>query len=142
MARWGSSDFRELRDLNKRIRAAASKEQADLFYKTILNQMMNSLLKDVKDRTPVDTGHLKRNWFITRAQTVGKQGYAAEIYNNVEYAPWVENGHRIMRNGAQVGFVEGKYMLQDSVLDLEKAAPAYTKQKSEVFLRQVMGSKW
>ena len=32
MASWGSCDFHELRDLNERIKAAASEQEMDAFY--------------------------------------------------------------------------------------------------------------
>ena len=85
MASWGSCDFHELRDLNERIKAAASEPEMDAFYTGLLDEMMNGLLADVKELTPVDRGHLRRNWFITKAKCSGKH-YRAEIYNNIEYA--------------------------------------------------------
>ena len=93
MAAWGSCDFHELRDLNERIKAAASEQEMDAFYTGLLDEMMNGLVDDVKYRTPVDSGHLRRNWFISKAKRSGKH-YRAEIYNNIEDAPYVENGHR------------------------------------------------
>ena len=98
MASWGSCDFHELRDLNERIKAAASEQEMDAFYTGLLDEMMNGLLKNVKKVTPYKTEHLKRNWFITHARRSGKH-YRAEIYNNVFYAPYVENGHRIVHKG-------------------------------------------
>lgn len=54
MASWGSCDFHELRDLNERIKAAASEQEMDAFYTGLLDEMMNGLLTDVKELTPVD----------------------------------------------------------------------------------------
>ena len=48
MASWGSCDFHELRDLNERIKAAASEQEMDAFYTGLLDEMMNGLLTDVK----------------------------------------------------------------------------------------------
>ena len=78
MASWGSCDFHELRDLNERIKAAASEPEMDAFYTGLLDEMMNGLLTDVKELTPVDRGHLRRNWFITKAKRSGKV-YHADI---------------------------------------------------------------
>ena len=72
MAAWGSCDFHELRDLNERIKAAASEPEMDAFYTGLLDEMMNGLQTDVKELTPVDRGHLRRNWFITKAKRSGK----------------------------------------------------------------------
>lgn len=148
MASWGSCDFHELRDLNERIKAAASEQEMDAFYTGLLDEMMNGLLKNVKRRTPYKDEHLKRNWFITHARRSGKH-YRAEIYNNIEYAPWVENGHRqeigryVPAIGKRLvrGFVEGKHMLRDGLFDLQRAAPNYIKTKSEEFLSRMMEGK-
>lgn len=140
MAAWGSCDFHELRDLNERIKAAASEQEMDAFYTGLLDEMMNGLLEDVKYRTPVDTGHLRRNWFTSRARRSGKH-YRAEISNNIFYAPYVENGHRIVRKGVTHGFVEGKHMLRDSLFDFQKKAPDFIKTRSEEFLSRMMEGK-
>ena len=140
MASWGSCDFHELRDLNERIKAAASEPEMDAFYTGLLDEMMNGLLKNVKKVTPYKTEHLKRNWFITHARRSGKH-YRAEIYNNVFYAQEVGRyvpaiGKRLVR-----GFVEGKHMLRDSLFDLQRAAPDFIKTKSEEFLSRMMEGK-
>ena len=151
MASWGSCDFHELRDLNERIKAAASEQEMDAFYTGLLDEMMNGLLTDVKELTPVDRGHLRRNWFITRAKRSGKV-YHADIYNNIEYAPkFVENGHLGRRSDGDAvpaigkrlvnGFVEGKHMLRQGLFDLQKEAPDFIKTKSEEFLSRMMEGK-
>ena len=146
MASWGSCDFHELRDLNERIKAAASEQEMDKFYTELLDEMMKGLLKNVIHQTPPGpSGHLHRNWFVTKAKRSGKH-YRAEIYNNIEYAPYVENGHRqeVGRYVPAIGkrlvrsFVEGKHMLRDSLFDLQKAAPDFIKTKSEEFLSRMM----
>lgn len=148
MASWGSCDFHELRDLSERIKAAASEHEMDAFYTGLLDEMMNGLVDDVKYRTPVDSGHLRRNWFITKAKRSGKV-YHADIYNNIEYAPYVENGHRqevgryVPAIGKRLvnGFVEGRHMLRNGMFDLQKAAPDIIKTKSEEFLSRMMEGK-
>ena len=75
--------------------------------------------------------------------------YHADIYNNIEYAPYVENGHRqeVGRYVPAIGkrlvrsFVEGKHMLRDSLFDLQRAAPDFIKTKSEEFLSRMMEGK-
>lgn len=137
MAAWGSTDFHDMRDLYERIKAAASESEMDAFYTGLLDTMMTGLAGDVKNRTPVDTGHLRRNWFTTKAKRSGKH-YRAEIYNNIEYAPWVENGHRKIIRGKFHGWQEGKFMLRNGLFDLQRAAPDFIKRKSEEFLDRMM----
>lgn len=147
MASWGKCDFRELKELNERIKKAASPQQMDQFYTDLLDDMVNGLQKAVIQRTPPGpTKLLKRSWFRTKAVCSGKV-YRAKIYNNVEYAPWVENGHRQQpgRYVKAIGkrlvkpWVEGKFMLRDSLFDYQKQAPEHIKTKSKQFLREMMG---
>ncbi len=140
MANWGSCDFRELKELNERIQRAASQQQMDKFYIDLQDDMMNALERAVKHRTPRYTGHLRRSWQRTKSVRKGKN-YEATIYNNVEYAPWVENGHRtrLNRKTGERRWVKGRYMLRRSVLEYQRKAPAHIKIKSEEFLRKMMG---
>ena len=65
-------------------------------------------------------GHLRRNWFFTKV-TKTKKGVKTVLYNNVEYAIPVNNGHRVKaKDGRTVGFVKGKHMLEKAVIAAEK----------------------
>ena len=52
-------------------------------------------------------------------------GYQTTVFNQVEYAPYVEYGHRIVKNGKTVGFVLGRYILTKSRNEVEKIANDY-----------------
>ena len=79
-----------------------------------LNNISQKLVAKVKLKTPVGKvkgGTLRRSW------RVKKDGDLARIvYNNVEYGPHVEYGHRT-RGGKS--FVDGRYMLTKSVKEIE-----------------------
>ena len=141
MARRGNCDFSEFRAMADRFRAAADTRASERFTREVLQELGNMLLRSTKRRTPVDTGHLQRNWFISSVRQRGDM-FEIEIYNNTEYAPWVENGHRIVRNGETVGWREGIFMLRLSVLEIERLAPEVIGKRSDKFLKQLMeGSK-
>lgn len=61
--------------------------------------------------TPVDTGNLHRGWSLSSGGLM-----AITISNNVEYATYVENGHRTRGGG---GWVPGVFMLRDSIKAVE-----------------------
>ncbi len=111
--------------------------------KKVLNKAMMEGLRVVKVNTPVGNypsevhfttkdgkevrfnvpklvgGHLRRNWFITVTDT--GNGVEAELFNNVEYAPYVNYGHRVRnRAGATVGFVKGKFMLEKAMAAVDR----------------------
>lgn len=124
-----------------RFRSAADTHASERFIREVLQELGNMLLRSTRRRTPVDTGHLRRNWFISSVRQRGDV-FEIEIYNNTEYAPWVENGHRIVRNGNTVGWCDGVFMLRLSVIEIERLAPEVIGRRADEFLRRLMeGSK-
>jgi len=91
------------------------------------------LLAVVKPITPKDTGHLQNSW---RCGTVERDGDVVKITvsNPVEYASYQEHGHRIMRNGKQIGIYEGKHFLDISVQEINEIAPEVLEDKIRAFL--------
>ena len=61
------------------------------------------LLRNVKQRTPVDTGQLRRSWELEKGDLYIK------LFNRTEYGLHVEYGHRT-RGGRS--YIEGVYMLK------------------------------
>lgn len=61
--------------------------------------------------------------------------YTIEVVNPVEYARYVESGHRTVNHR---NWVEGKFMMRESVEDLQKIAPQVLEDKIERFLRECM----
>lgn len=76
-----------------------------VIYKDMMARDIGQKFVDsAKRNTPVDTGHLRRNWNIKNI-TAKKLGRQYVIYNPVEYAEYVDKGHRTV--GTPSGFVEG-----------------------------------
>lgn len=78
-------------------------------------------------------GTLRRNWDVT---ALIRQGYSykIEVFNDTEYAIYVEYGHR-KRNGK--GWVNGKLMLTTSEKEIQDLAPKLVQRKLEAKLREV-----
>ncbi|MBZ5952910.1 HK97 gp10 family phage protein [Leuconostoc gelidum subsp. gasicomitatum] len=83
-----------------------------------LTKTAGVVIRKVKQKTPVDQGTLRRNW-----QASGAKRHAGvfliDIFNNIEYAPFIENGHRIVRGGRTVGYQSGIFMLRDSLREID-----------------------
>lgn len=75
----------------------------------------------VKERTPVQTGHLRREWHIGQIIKRGNE-YYVEVSNNVEYVEPVEYGHR--KRGGK-GLVKGAHMMELSLQEVQKGLPGY-----------------
>lgn len=98
-----------------------------------LDRTSNKLLRKVKLLTPVGKvrgGTLRRSWKNNKSGT-----YERIISNTVEYGPHVENGHRIVRNGSVVGYVEGRYMLKRSVEEIASGLDA----ELEITMDNILG---
>lgn len=80
-----------------------------------LQRAGNKSLGTVKKATPVDGGTLRRGWSIEKVQQ-NSNGASLMLINNIEYAPFVEYGHRT-RPGktSKQKWVEGTFMLTNSI---------------------------
>ncbi len=89
-------------------------------FKRMVLQVAQEVLIETKEKTPQDTSRLLDGWKLGRIKKIGNE-YVIEIYNNVEYAEFVEEGHRL-RNGA---FKDGVHMLELSLEEVNDRLPAH-----------------
>ena len=138
-------------------------EQIEKFFRAAAKELAARLLRKVIKRTPVGQyddgrvgGTLRRGWTAQSYEeaaagsgatdtdvlqyvndlTVEKKGnaYIIEIINPVEYASYVEYGHRT-RN--LKGFVKGRYMLTISEQEIERDAEGIIMQKFRDMMPEV-----
>lgn len=139
MARWGRCSFSQFQQFAKRFEKL-SESEIDNLCVDCARELAARLLALVIPATPVGKyprgsgnkgGTLRRGWGAKSAKSgreyaqslhVTKAGnaYTVEIINPVEYASYVEFGHRTV-NG---GWVPGQYMLTISEEKLKKIAPS------------------
>lgn len=124
----GSFDVSGLERLRDRI----GRINHDEFIKQQAMQLALRLIALTKDKTPVDTGNLRRNWAMGSVEKLENE-YVVTVLNNVDYASLVEYGHR---NRNHTGWVRGRYMLTMSENELKEQAPAILARKIEEFLRE------
>ena len=144
MASWGRADFEAFRDMQQKLQRLQNIDM-ESFCTECSKEIAARLLSLVIPRTPVGQypagsgktgGTLRRGWTAVADISVTKQGdnYIVIISNPVEYAPYVEFGHRT-RNG---GYVEPQYMLTISEEKLKNAIPALLERKIKRKLQEVM----
>lgn len=102
---------------------------AEELLKICAQEIAEKLAEAAKGRTPVDTGKLVGGYII-EVSTSG-EFVSAELKNNVEYASFVELGHRTL---SHTGWVPGKFMLTLAALDIEAMAPGILEGKIIDFL--------
>lgn len=135
MSNWGSFDFSSFEKWSKQIDKAIADDAARKLTEQVLLELANRVLRRTKQKTPVDTGTLRDNWFVGEVVRHGDY-LEVEIYNPIEYAEFVEYGHRIP-NGK---FVSGQYMLTLSIKEVEALAPALIGRRSDEFMRRLLGN--
>lgn len=109
-------------------------EEFESFLKDFLIEMAERVVSKTKPRTPVDTGALRNSWELGDLITDGKN-IGIEIKNNQEYATEIEYGHRIVRNGIEVGWYEGRFMLRTSIDEIRRQMPLRYQQKFELWYK-------
>lgn len=143
MGRWGRADFRQLQQLERQIERL-ERADFDKFCREAARELAARLHSNVVKRTPVgdysgdsyicQTGQSHKGRYVPgkvggtlrRGWTIGEvvkdsAYYQIEIINPVEYAPYVEYGHRTA-NGKS--WVPGHFMLTISAQEVENLMPA------------------
>lgn len=114
-------DARELDAFRKSIgRAAAS---FDDFLRSFMTEQAERVITETMRRTPVKTGTLQKGWRLGEVRVSGEV-VEAEIVNPIEYASFIEYGHRIVRGGKEVGWYDGRFMCKISMDLVRKMMPA------------------
>lgn len=116
-----SIDFKELNAYASAV--TVFKNDFNSFLKKFLIEMAERVIARTKPRTPVDTGALRSAWQLGDIHGEGKN-ISVEILNGMEYATDVEYGHRVVRNGVEIGWAEGRYMLKISIDEIKRQMPA------------------
>ena len=145
MARTGTINFRDFERIQRNLEKL-NQEQVDLFIDACAKELAARLLAKVIKRTPVGDypnssgkkgGTLRRGWTggknssavaYADSLTIHHFGdaYVIEIVNPVEYASYVEFGHRTANHK---GWVNGRFMLTISEQEIQQAAPAIIEKK-------------
>lgn len=150
MGKYGSCNFDGLKDLKRKLEIL-EKQKAEEFMEACAKELAARLLAKVIKRTPVGQypsdsgkvgGTLRRGWTagknqnaISYAQSLQIQHvgdvYKIVITNPVDYASYVEFGHRTRNHK---GWVEGKFMLTISEQEIQTIAPRVLENKIKKLL--------
>lgn len=136
----GKIDMREFRKFVKDMEKLSETGLHD-FCIQMAKELAAELYKKVIDRTPVQTGHLKRCWDVSPIRSEG-DNWIVEVSNNVLYARYVEYGHRqkpAIRKRLVRAWSPGKFMLTISTNEVREGAVPKIERELENYLRGVMG---
>lgn len=163
MAKWGKTDYKQLKRVQEKLQRLAETD-FDRVCRELSQELAQRLLAKTIRRTPVgikpgyataetlDTywsgyvgGRLRRGWTVGDVIKNGST-YEVEIINPVEYASYVEYGHR-QRPGRYVpqigktlkrGWVPGRFMLTISERELEVDGPKIIEKRVMEALKEAL----
>ena len=138
------ADYKQLAEFTKKIERLNS-EQKEEFLESCCKELAARLLAKVIKRTPSDSGTLRRGWTGGKSQNasayanslnITKVGsnYKIDITNPIEYASYIEYGHRTANHE---GWVPGKFMLTISEAELNSMSDAILQKKLNKFMKDV-----
>lgn len=157
-------DKKALEKLQKQLEELEEGKAKDKFFEDCAKDLAARLLSLVKPKTPVGVyddpsrkgGTLRRGWTggkkmdaeaFAKSLEIEKSGktYTITVENNVEYAPYVEYGHRqtpgryvpAIGKRLKEGYVPGKHMLETSEQELKALSPKILQDRLENFLKGV-----
>lgn len=125
----------------KKYRMALGNAAVEAHTKAALSEAVALALRKVKERTPVRSGTLRREWKVTDITKEG-DNWVVTLYNDTEYAPYVEYGHRtrLNRKTGERHWVDGQFMMKISC-DEVKADMNHIVQKHVMAMLAEMGFK-
>lgn len=103
----------------ERVKNKATASKVRPFIEKSLENVGEQALRQLKTNTPVDTGNLRRGW-VSEGSSYGDGGWQVKLANHVEYAYFVENGHRT-RGGN--GWVPGQFFMKRSTETIQRQLP-------------------
>lgn len=142
---WGRVDLSQLKKLEKNMKSIDTM----LLITKIAKDLTARILALTIDNTQVVSGRLKGGWVgqdvydgsISAKQHVNTlpivnsgRTITITIKNSVEYAVYVENGHRTPNGN---GWVKGQYMLRLASIDVVDKSPKYIQKMLEKELKGV-----
>lgn len=141
MGKYGKCDFKELEELKKKIEKLGDKKAE--FMEACAKELAARLLAAASRKTPTGIyplgsgkvgGTLKRGWTIGEIQHIGDM-YKIEIVNPIEYASYVEYGHR-KRNHKD--WTEGKFMMTIAEQEIKSVTPRILENKIKKLLGECL----
>ncbi len=118
-------------------------EQIDEFIRACCKELAARLLRKVIKRTPSKSGTLRKGWTAGKSASayvdslnITKSGnnYHIDVINPVEYASYVEYGHRTK---SHKGWVQGRFMLTISEQELNSSSDKILQAKLNKYMKDV-----
>ncbi len=121
-------NFDGLKRMEKQLGQMIEEKYPDEFRRLVL-EIAYQLKENTGSKTPRDTDRLYDGWEVGKIKKIGNE-YVVEIVNNVDYAEFIEEGHR-RRDGS---FRKGEHMLELSMAEINNKLPKHLKSWIDDFI--------
>jgi hypothetical protein len=141
MAKMGKFDYSELKKLQKQLQKLQNPEA---FVESLAKEIAKRLYDQVKDNTPIGVypessgkvgGTLKHGWKIGKIEKTGGT-YVIDIINPVEYASYVEYGHRTVKVDGY-GWCPGIHFVEKSVNNVDRMSKPLLEKRMNDYLSEM-----
>lgn len=135
-------DFKQLTKWRENLEKL-NEEQRDVFIQACCKELAARLLAKVVKRTPSKSGTLRKGWTAGTSASAYVNSlkvhhyddtYVIEIINPIEYASYVEYGHRTKNHK---GWVQGRFMLTISEQEINNSTDKILQAKLNKFMKDV-----
>lgn len=169
MSGWGEFNYKEFKEYADNLKENLKQNTSEAFLRDIMNEIGRIAIANLKENTPVGQyddgyveftatgkdgepvgvrffashhgkqgGNLRDSWFISDVDVSGGTAMLT-LANSAYYAEWVEKGHRIVRNGSTIGWVEGQFFVKTTLEELEKLLKPLIEPKYIEYLERLLG---
>lgn len=131
MPKMGKVNIKGLENFQKQLEKLQNPDQ---FVEACAKELAQRLYRELIQNTPYITHKLQRGWTIGCVQKCNG-GYMVEIVNPVEYASYVEYGHR---TADHQGWVPGLFFVKKALGNVEKMSKPLLEKRINDYLNRMM----
>ena len=129
MGKMGKVNMKGLKDLQKQLEKLSPPEE---FVEAYAKELAQRLYRELIQNTPYITHTLQRGWSIGSVHKCNG-GYMVEIVNPVEYASYVNYGHRTVKKDGY-GWSPGLFFMEKAMGNVEEISKPLLEERMNEYL--------
>lgn len=133
MGKMGKFDMKGLKDLQKQLEKLSPPDE---FVEAFANELAQRLYRELIVNTPYITHTLQRGWTIKSIRKE-KDTFIVEIVNPVEYASYVNYGHRTIKVDGY-GWCPGIFFVEQAESNIDKISKPLLEKRMNEYLGKLM----
>lgn len=135
MGKLGKFSVKGLKEFERAMKRQLTTNPPERFAEKCARELAKELYGQLIENTPSITGTLRSGWTIGNIENKGGV-YIVELINPVEYATYVNYGHRTRDGG---GWVEGKFFVEISIENIDRIKKPLLEKLMNEYLNELIG---